>query len=99
MSPNEWRISGGEPQAKRGGLAVRCMRWLGAVTVPKPMKGTAFRNSRSSLAGDRAGIAGWTSTRPLFDEFETGRSNLELVLFGGSFWPRFQDDPGERFAA
>ena len=21
MSPNEWRISGGEPQAKRGGLA------------------------------------------------------------------------------
>ena len=26
---NEWRISGGEPQAKRGGLAVRCKAWLG----------------------------------------------------------------------
>ena len=26
---NEWRISGSRPQAKRGGQAVRCMRWLG----------------------------------------------------------------------
>ena len=34
MSPNEFAFSGGEPQAKRGGLAVRCMRWLGAETVP-----------------------------------------------------------------
>ena len=33
-SPNELAFSGGEPQAKRGGLAVRCKAWLGAVTVP-----------------------------------------------------------------
>ena len=31
---NEFAFSGGEPQAKRGGLAVRCKAWLGAVTVP-----------------------------------------------------------------
>ena len=81
-SPNEWRISGGEPQAKRGGLAVRCKALLGAVTVPEPIQGTAFRNSRSRLAGDRAGNAGWFLTRPLFAGFETGRANLESVLFG-----------------
>ena len=31
---NEWRISGTSAQAKRGARSVRCMRWLGAVTVP-----------------------------------------------------------------
>ncbi len=34
VSPNDFAFSGGEPQAKRGGLAVRCKAWLGAVRVP-----------------------------------------------------------------
>ena len=74
------------------------MPWLGAVTVPEPIQGTALRNSRSSLAGDRAGNAGWFGTRPWFEGFETGCANLELVLFGRSLLPRFPDDPGERYA-
>ena len=83
-SPNGLGISGTSAQAKRGARSVRCMPWLGAVTVPEPIQGAASRNSRLSLAGDRAGIAGWFVTRPWLEAFETGRSNLESVLFGRS---------------
>ena len=81
---NDLGISGTSAQAKRGARSVRCMPWLGAETVPEPIQGTALRNSRSSLAADRAGIAGWFVTRPWFEAFETGRRNLGSVLFGRS---------------
>ena len=74
------------------------MPWLGAVRVPEPIQGTALRNSRSSLARDRAGIAGWFVTGRWCEAFETRGPNLELVLFVRPLWQRFRDDPGERYA-
>jgi hypothetical protein len=52
--------------------------------VPKPMEGTAVRESVFCSAGDRAGIAGWYVTRPVLAGFGTGCPNPVSVLFGRS---------------
>jgi hypothetical protein len=81
VSPNDLAISGTSGRAKRVTRSVRCIAWLGAVTVPKPMEGAAFRKSVSCRAGDRAGISGWHATRAVLEGVVTERPNLASALF------------------